>query len=417
MAGLGAGCRPSEQSAPGTLLSCGEGTIVNRRWLAGPKIRHVIGTCALWLRSVAFSVFGRLFRSRRYRTPIDTATLKNILVIAQPRIGDAVASLPFLAEMRRALPGAVIEVLANAYCSGLFAMAPDVNAVDVLAGRSFLAHVRTAWQLRRKRFDTVFDLNTDYTFLPALMARIACPTMQIGFDVLNRGFLFSHPVAPPTLPVHITDELLMLAGTAGCGHTAGDPHLVVSREAQASVNEALGSSGVTSEQQMIVGMHPGGHYYTQRWMPERFAETAERIRRQHGATIVLFGDRRESDIIRGICGSLTPPPLLFTDRPIDRVAGMIQRCSVFVCNNSGLLHVAAAVGTPTVSTMGPTVALRWWPRGDHHVVFRKELPCIGCGSGVCLTGTHDCMRMITVEEVMAGVADLLMRTHRGLARG
>jgi len=79
------------------------------------------------------------------------------------------------------------------------------------------------------------------------------------------------------------------------------------------------------------------------------------------------------------------------------VMAALNRCNLLLCNNSGPLHVASALGVPTVSTMGPTIPHLWWPIGGIHTVLRKDLPCSPCQRGRCKW--HDCMKLITVDEI------------------
>ena len=88
------------------------------------------------------------------------------------------------------------------------------------------------------------------------------------------------------------------------------------------------------------------------------------------------------------------------DQPINVWAALLQRMDILICNNSGPMHIAAAVGTPTISFMGPTQYPRWKPWGEGHIIVRKNIPCIGCNNGFCRIKTHECMQRIEVSEVM-----------------
>jgi ADP-heptose:LPS heptosyltransferase len=103
-----------------------------------------------------------------------------------------------------------------------------------------------------------------------------------------------------------------------------------------------------------------------------------------------------------------PPHGIFGGGSIKDLIGLIGIADVVVCNNSGPLHLAAALGTPTVSVMGPTVKERWMPIGSEHVVLRDhDLSCIGCNRGYCRIGTHDCMKNIAPSMVVSAAAGKL----------
>ena len=102
-------------------------------------------------------------------------------------------------------------------------------------------------------------------------------------------------------------------------------------------------------------------------------------------------------------------PVVFLNFPVRNLLALIQHCRLLVCNNSGPLHLATALGTPTVSLMGPTLPDRWWPRGEGHLVIRKDLPCMPCNEGFCRIKTLDCMNQITVEEVLDAVGKQVLK--------
>jgi len=113
-----------------------------------------------------------------------------------------------------------------------------------------------------------------------------------------------------------------------------------------------------------------------------------------------MGGPKEEKLIEEIKASMTRPPITAIDQSLGNLLALIQACRLLICNNSGPLHMATAVGTATVSTMGPTIPERWRPQGDEHQVIRKELPCMPCNEGYCRLKTLDCMKSITVEDML-----------------
>ena len=115
----------------------------------------------------------------------------------------------------------------------------------------------------------------------------------------------------------------------------------------------------------------------------------------------------EEDAVRGLIGLMKIKPCVVLGFSLDKAAAIIYQSSIFIGNNSGLLHIAAALGRPTVSTMGPTVPWLWRPQGDNQKVIRHSLECSPCNRGVCLE--HKCMELITVEEMEGAVDDLFKK--------
>jgi ADP-heptose:LPS heptosyltransferase len=208
--------------------------------------------------------------------------------------------------------------------------------------------------------------------------------------------------------MHAVDEFLNVVGSIGV--TADDTRLVLSApaDAEAEVRRYLEAGGVRDDE-LLVGIHPGGHYWTQRWPPERFARLSDAITEEYKAKAVLITGPGEGPLAGEVLSKMSRPPLVFSGRPTGHLIALIWRCDLLICNNSGPLHIAAALGTPTVSMMGPTIPERWWPRGEGHIVIRKDLPCMPCNEGRCPIGTHDCMRLITVQDVIDAVESQLSR--------
>lgn len=368
--------------------------------------RKAIRTGLLVLRFLFFRT-ASVFTSGLQKRNISLDSVKSILVITQPRVGDAVMSLPFFSIVKKNLPKSKITALTNSYSKCIYEMVGEIDEiVEYRTGASIFEKIRIARSLKRNKFDLVFDLTTDYAFLPALCVFLVNPRYSIGYDLYGRGFLFNKRLKPAAQSVHIVDQILEIAVTAGFEAEERVPSLVVDSACK-EIAERFLKDNNADQVRMVIGIHPGGHYQTQRWPEDKFAETADRLLKRYDTAIVLIGGTGEEKIVRRIESFMSSKPLLFINQPLKNLVSIIDRCDILVCNNSGPLHIAAAVGTPTVSTMGPTVAKRWWPRGENNIVIRKDIPCIGCNSGWCRIKTHECMSSITVNDVLEAVEKLI----------
>jgi len=123
--------------------------------------------------------------------------------------------------------------------------------------------------------------------------------------------------------------------------------------------------------------------------------------------VILFGGPADEGLVERIRSGIPGGALASVTPDIRRFAALLSCCRLLVCNNSGPLHVASALGIPTVSFMGPTEKTLWLPLGERHVVLRiDDLSCIGCNRGVCPAGTLECMRRITPEMAAEAVSGL-----------
>jgi lipopolysaccharide heptosyltransferase II len=327
----------------------------------------------------------------------------------QPRLGDAVLSIPVFAALRERYPAARISVLANPYVQPLYESVPSVDAVvpwpTGRGGARGTLLPSLSRRLREEAFDLVIDLNTDGSLESAYLARFGGGGYSLGYEGSGRGVFFDHAVAVPEEPLPFVDLVLGLLAPLGVEPDEKIPRLAVEEDRVQTIRTEL-TRAAPSMETPFIGLHPGAHHPTQRWLLGSFAELADRIVASGTGRVVLFAGPHEWDQVLQIHELMRETPIVSpASLALDDLAAWLSVMDLLVCNNSGPLHLAAAVGTPTISFMGPTNAVQWWPVGDGHVVLRRdELPCIGCNFGVCRIGTHDCLRAISPQEVFEIIA-------------
>ncbi len=336
-----------------------------------------------------------------------------ILIVSQQRLGDAALATPLLDALGRRFHGAAIHVLANDYVASLFEMVPDLGSI--LPGpqekgwwriRGFFRALKA---IRKLKPELLVDLNTDGNLQTALMARFARAGFTAGYDQYGRGVFFDQPVAFPEKAMHFVDLLMYLLSPWGI-NLAHECRLFIPDREREEAKKWIAKMDLHGREARI-GIHPGAHHPTQRWPLASFAELADRILAAGTGRIVLFGGPHEWHQVLQIHEMMREPPILAPPSlSLKDLAARLSVMDLVVCNNSGPLHLAAAVGTPTVSFMGPTNAVQWWPFGENHTVFRRDdLPCIGCNSGSCRIGTHDCMERISPDAVFDAIQVKLAR--------
>ncbi|NOY53567.1 MAG: glycosyltransferase family 9 protein [Deltaproteobacteria bacterium] len=324
-----------------------------------------------------------------------------ILVISQQRLGDAVLSLPCVSVLRGRFPGARILVLCPPAVREIFDLCPGVDDVMVGTCRGGLTGIRRLVRsLRENEFDLVIDLNTDGLLFPAFLAGLAGSGYSVGYGQDGRGVFFDEVVPGPDGEKHTVDRLLALLVPLGVENPSREVRLDLPGNATEPFRPGH-PVGRKNEGIPLVGVHPGGTHWTQRWPVEYFAELSDLLIEKGSARVVLCGGPSDWEILRRVQERMRMRPEVAPPFPSLRdFAVFLSRLDLLICNNSGPLHLACAVGTKTFSFMGPTKAVQWWPQGMEHHVFRmNDLPCIGCNRGWCRVKTHDCMRGILPDEV------------------
>jgi heptosyltransferase-2 len=317
-------------------------------------------------------------------------------VIRSPNwLGDAVMALPALAAVRGALPDAHIAIAAVPAVAPIFeeqtGLAPD--EVVTISNRR-----REVSLLAAGQFDA--ELLLPNSFRSAWDGRRAGIAQRWGFSTSLRGVLLTRAVSPPRARVHQSAYYGALAAGLGFDVTDSLPWIRVRDETARRAAALLGKHGVTSSMR-IVGFAPGAAYgHAKRWPPSRVAEVVARVTKERGAVAVLVGadsDRGAGREIESALPSGVTVVNLIGRTDLRQLAGVLSRCAGFVSNDSGAMHLAAAVGAPVTAIFGPTDERVTSPLGDHDVLVHPVF-CHPCMLRDCPID-HRCMKRISADVV------------------
>ncbi len=320
-------------------------------------------------------------------------------------IGDAVMNTPALGAVRHSYPEAEIVLVANPLVAKLFASHPYCDRVLVFDKRG--AHsgiggfLRFCRLLRAERFDAAILLQK--AFEAALMSALALIPRRLGYATDARAALLSHsmPLTDEVRCQHHTEHYLHLLRSFGIEGGDGQQRLEVTQEEYAWAKAQLGEG-------IWFAINPGAAYGSaKRWIPERFAAVADELAERFGARILLTGGPAETEIGSDIAGAMKVEPLNFIGKTsVREMMALLSRCSLVVSNDSGPMHVAAALGIPIVAIFGPTDHTTTHPLSQMHRIVRKPLHCAPCLKRVCPTD-HRCMEAVTAAEVVEAARELL----------
>jgi lipopolysaccharide heptosyltransferase II len=359
------------------------------------KLKQILKPVYLFSRGLVLNTLSVLVATRN--TPLRPGGVRNILLIRIDRIGDIVLSTPALKALRKGFPSAHISLLVSPAMTELLSNCPYVDDIIPYNGVSSLG---------MREFDLAVDLHLDYPLRTAVIAYRSRARYRVGFNIAGKGVFFNVRISPDKKGKHLIDHTLEIVKAIGAEIDDRVPELSISPDAKAYVSSFMSRNHV-SDTRLLIGIHPGGYYPSQRWMTERFAATGDKIIEDYAAQIVLIGGPGEETLAEKTASAMRGEPLVWVNESLVNLVALIDKCDLLICNNSGPLHIATAVKTPTVSTLGPTDPVRWWPHGGTSVVVKKRLSCIGCNRGEC--SHHVCMRQITVDEVMEAVGTVLTR--------
>lgn len=337
---------------------------------------------------------------------------QNILIRSANWVGDAVMSLPAIRSVREGFPDARITILAKEWVAPLFTGNPHIDRVMLYetSGRhnGIKGRLRLVKDLRNEKFDLAILLQN--AFEAALLARMAHIRNRVGYDTDGRHFLLTHRISAKGKKkvIHQIDYYREILTGAGIAAPHRIPVLTVSEEQKKAAGAILCQYQIT-ENQPLFGINPGAAYgNAKRWMPERFAEVSRKMIRQLGMKGVIFGSRGEKALGEEIASAVGNDVVnLCGKTTLEEALAVISRMRVFITNDSGLMHAAAALGVPLVAIFGSTDDTTTSPVGSPAICLRHPVPCSPCMKPECTKERHMCMEGIETEQVFEAVTRVL----------
>jgi heptosyltransferase-2 len=323
--------------------------------------------------------------------------LERLLVRAPNWVGDVVLSLPALRDARRAFPGARLEVLARKWVADLYRAVPEVDGVRESGGP-----LRDGATLR-DQFDAALLLPNSFATAFAVW-RAGIPE-RWGYATDGRGVLLTRRCRiPPAVrgrsQVYYYRGMLEGLGIATDGPP--DASLRCPEDWRTRGEELLGEDGPW------IGVNPGAFFGSaKRWLPERFGAVADIVARRTGARVVLVGGPQERPLAEAIAEDMAAPVrILCGETTLAEVVGVLSHLRLLLTNDSGPMHVAAALGVPLVAVFGSTDWTETPPVGESSRLVRAQTECAPCLLRECPID-HRCMTRVGVERVASEALELL----------
>lgn len=348
---------------------------------------------------------------------LDPHAPRRILLRAVNWVGDAVMSLPALEALGAACPQAGITVLARPWVAPLYEAHPAVQEVVLyerdrhrgLAGRR-----RLAGELKRRGFDwaVLFQNAFDAAFI-AWLARVP---VRLGYACDARRLLLSHPLPrrPEVFAGHESSYYLHLLHGAGLAPAPPPegvaPRLFLDPADRDWAGRWIEQQGLAGRR--LLGLAPGAAFGPAKcWPPEHFAATARELLAGEMDAVLLLGSAGEAPACEAVARELAGAPLwnLAGRTSLGRALALLERLALFICNDSGLMHAAAALGVPTLALFGSTNPVATGPLGPRVRVIYHGLHCAPCKRPRCPLGTLECLRAIAPAEAVRAARKLLRR--------
>jgi lipopolysaccharide heptosyltransferase II len=338
-----------------------------------------------------------LFPEKLKLNQIFPDTIKSILVIRPGGIGDAVLLIPAIEAVRMKFPDARIDILCEKRNADIFILTKMVNKV-YLYDRGL-----ELFKCLRNNYDVVIDTE-QWHRLSAIVARMTGTPIRIGFDTNERQKLFTHRVFYSQDDYEVVSffrllEPLGVNPDRGCGN----PPFIDIR------GEGFSPPSALSREDRVVVVFPGASVIERRWGGDRFGVVAKALSDMEYRILLLgsSADKADADLIK----KKAPDAIDLTGKTdLKQVTAVLGISNLLISADSGLLHIAYAVGTPTVSLFGSGIEKKWAPQGDRHIVLNKHLDCSPCtrfGYTPKCKRNVECLASIRVDEVIEAARRIL----------
>jgi len=346
---------------------------------------------------------------------IDISKIKRILIIMMGGIGDMILLTPALKALRKAYPSSTLSFLLGPYGAEKVIEGSDlINGkiiIDPEKYKGVKGKIKLIRELREEKFHLSITSTGTNPIKSGLLCYLAGIKYRLGENIGGKGFFYNLK-APFHPESHYVEGNLYMLQKLGIKPDDMRTYIYRSSEDKSFAQKIFVDYHL--EGKRLIGIHPGSGVHQawfRRWPKERFARLADGMIDKYKATVMIFGGADEVSLACEIKTLMNSHPILMAGKTtLTQAAALIEKCRLFISNDSGLMHVACAVNTPVVGIYGPTNYKRLGPHLDSAMIIRKELDCSPCYKrGKVKCKRLDCFNFITVEDVFEAVKSLMQK--------
>lgn len=327
--------------------------------------------------------------------------LKSILIIRPGGIGDAVLLLPAINMLKTSLPHSNIEILCEKRNAGIFELCNDIKRVFLYDQDFELV------KCLRNRYDAVIDTEQWHRLSAVISYMIKSP-VKIGFDTNERRKLFTHKIAYSHEDYEVYSFLNLIK-----------PLIIFSMEFNTEIpfidiKDKIPSKFLLDKGKEIIAIFPGATVPERKWGGDKYGLVAKALQ-DKGYSIIILGSHADKNEAEKIKKQASDSIDLTGKTSLKETAIILKHCCLLITADSGLMHIAYGVGTPTVSLFGSGIEKKWAPQGKNHITLNKYLPCSPCtkfGYTPPCPNNFKCMNLISVAEVISASEKILLKNKK-----
>lgn len=339
---------------------------------------------------------------------INWQNVTSVLVVRLRSIGDTVLATPALDALRRFLPEARIDVLLEDWVAPVLAGFDAVDNVLTFKKDDFRSRLNAARHIRRAKYDVAFNLHGGTT--ATFFVRASGARHRVGYAEIQYKFLYNHLLSSSAdfwqkEKTHSAEQQLALLGFVGVP-VADKPktRLAVTENAANSIEKRLAEFEVQNSKSKIALVHPVAAFETKQWATENFARAADFLH-EKGFRTVAVATGKEREVLEKLQRLSRFPIIAFDDLTLPEITALAAKAELFVGNDSGIAHIAAAVETPSVVIFGSSNIHHWrpWTGAPNEIVY-ETFACQPCAGYFCKEfGEPKCILGVKVEDVIQAI--------------
>jgi len=337
---------------------------------------------------------------------------KRILVIQPDHIGDVLLATPMIRSLRRRFPDAKIDILVGSWAEEMVAHNPDIDDVVVLNFNQFKRGRQsdpekwhTFFQVRSAKYDLAVMARSRNRLI-RLFAWVTGIPERIGFAVPGKDRFLTIKIKQKNPREHVVLRNLRIAEALGANIDSPELVLHTTKEAQAWAEKI-----VSTLPRPLIGINPGAGTEAKRWPADRFNELALNLQNKYKGSLIITGGPNEVELARQVATGITPAPIITAgESSLLELAALGEKLDLFISNDSGPMHMVAAMKTPVIDLhSGTDYPSMWRPWGEQHTVltYAEECDKLPCFKTECDYFEHGCLEKIKVGDVMEAVGKYL----------
>jgi predicted lipopolysaccharide heptosyltransferase III len=347
------------------------------------------------------------------KSEINWQDVRRVLVVRLRSIGDTVLATPSLIALRRFLPDAQIDVLLEDWVAPILQGFEAIDNVLIVEKDNLKSSFQMARRIRQTRYDVAFNLHGGTT--GTFFVRASGAKYRIGYENYQYKFLYNVAHPHPAIfwqrdKVHSAEQQLALLGFTGVPISdKTKSHLAITETARISIENKL-KPKIQNPKSKIALIHPATAFKTKQWATENFVQIIEFLH-EKGFSTVAVAAPKEREVLDNLKRNVAVPITTFTDLSLPEITALADRAELFIGNDSGIAHIAAAVNTPSVVIFGSSNRVHWhpWTDAPNEIVY-EEMPCQPCAGFFCKEfGEPECIQRVTVEMVRNAIEKVMSK--------